>query len=75
MNNLVGTKNAGYTIIKQGKIAVIAKMETPYGDQYVAWHYKTETNGKTDYFWGRYGDLEYVTECYNKKENGIYSGD
>ena len=69
MKNLTGTKNAGYTIIKQGHIAVIAKND----HQYVTWHYKIDGN-TTEYFWGRYGSKEHVEDCYQKKENGVYSG-
>jgi hypothetical protein len=74
--NLIGKVNAKYEIIKQGDIAVIGKKDMgEYGTQYVAWHYKENSDGTVDYFWGRYGSQEYAEECFDKKEHGIYSGD
>jgi hypothetical protein len=72
--DLLGMTIEGYTIIKQGDIAVIAECQIPYGNQYVAWHYKNN-NGEVDCFWGRYGSREYAEECFEKKEKGVYSGD
>ena len=68
-NNLIGTENAGFTIIQQGKEAVIGQRD----QEFVAWHYKIENN-KVNYFWGRYGSKDFAQEAFNKKENGIYSG-
>jgi len=67
--NLVGTINEGYTIIKQGKKAVIAhnsKVPNPY----VAWSYNIISNPKKpSYFWGKYGSTkEYAEIFFNNKE-------
>jgi len=70
--NLVGTTNAGYTIIKQGKNAVIAHNNNAV-DQYVAWSYNNIDN-KLGFFWGRYGSLKFAEIAFNKKEKGEYSG-
>jgi hypothetical protein len=79
MKNLIGNINEGYKIIKQGEIAVIAESEEvlPYTNEkmYVAWHYKIDPFSEVSYFWGRYGSLEYVKDCFYKKQSGIYSGD
>jgi hypothetical protein len=70
--NLVGTINAGYTIIKQGKNAVIAHNDKA-PDQYVAWSYDI-TDNKANYCFGRYGSLKSAEKAFNKKEKGEYSG-
>ena len=68
--NLINTKNAGYTIIKQGEKAVLGVRTIGDYTEYVAWNYNIR-NGKADYFWGRYGlDLQDITDRFNKKENG-----
>jgi hypothetical protein len=73
MINLVSTKNAGYTIIKQGKEAVIAYNEKA-PEQYVTWSYHIENNDPS-YYWGRYSNnLKHAEKAFNKKENGKYSG-
>lgn len=73
--NLIGTMNAGYTIIKQGEVAVIAEYKNKDAGTtaYVAWHYKFN-DGNADFFWGRYGSREHTEESFDKKEKGIYSG-
>ena len=77
-NNLIGTMNAGYTIVKQGNTAVLAQKEYEFGGikdiKWVAWHY-WERGGEVEYGWGRYGSRAYAEECFAKKERGEYSGD
>lgn len=70
--SIVGSTNAGYTIIEQGKNAVIARSNS-IPDYYVAWNYWCE-KGVASYAWGRYGSYEYAKECFTKKEIGEYSG-
>jgi len=77
MVNLIGHVSSGFTIIKQGKVAVLGERPNPYvenGVEYVAWHYKVDENGP-NFFWGRYGNRKYAEKCFDKKEKGIYSGD
>lgn len=74
--NLIGTVNADYKIIEQGNKAVIGKLESSYGTHYVAWSYTFSIDGTPNYYWGRYSDdFNFVKECFNKKEQGLYSGD
>jgi len=77
--SLIGNINAGYKVIRQGEVAVLAENEIRINGklqkQYVAWSYSEKENGITDFYWGRYGELEYATSCFEKKENGLYSGD
>jgi hypothetical protein len=70
-DNLIGTINSGYTIIEQGKKAVLATDASK--TLYVAWNYDTQ-DGKPSFFWGRYGNEDYARIAYNKKEAGEYSG-
>jgi hypothetical protein len=69
--NLIGKTNVGYTIVRQGKEAVLAHNENQ--NMYVAWSYNISDN-KPNYFWGRYGSFESATIAFNKKEKGEYSG-
>ena len=69
-NNLIGTENAGYIIVQQGRNAVIGQRNQ---EEFAAWHYKIENN-KVNYFWGRYGSKDFAQKAFYKKENGIYSG-
>ena len=65
--------NAGYVIIKTGKIAVIGKRNN---NDYVAWSYTKRENDVIDYYWGRYcGDFDSALKCFNQKERGEYSGE
>jgi len=70
--NLIGTCNVGYEIIKQGKQSVIGYNSQRTFDQYVAWSYKLDQNNKVYYFWGHYGELEYVEEYFLEKEDRIF---
>lgn len=70
--SLVGTKNQSFTIIEQGKKAVLAYSEIKL--EWVAWSYRIE-NDKGSYFWGRYcSSYEAAKEKFTMKENGEYSG-
>lgn len=69
MADLIGFENVGYKIFKQGKNAVIANREKD--NQFVAWSYVMDKDCP-DFFWGRYGSLEYATECYIDKERANY---
>lgn len=72
--NLIGYKNAGFNIIKQGKNAVIGIKQHGDYTEYVAWHYSI-VDGETSFYWGRYGMyLDDAEIAFNKKENNIYSG-
>ena len=73
MKNLVGTKNAGFTIVKQGSEAVIGVRERD--NLHVAWNYDFDKDGEPYYYWGRYGSEDYADEKYGMKESGYYSGD
>lgn len=69
--NLLGTVNAGYEIIEQGRETVVGYHKGK--DEYVAWNYST--NGEdVNFYWGRYGGKEYAYQCFDKKEAGQYSG-
>lgn len=72
--DLVGTKNAGYLIVKQGNDAVLGFRDSKYGESWVAWHYDFNSDGEANYYWGRYGGKNYAEDCFNKKEQGEYSG-
>jgi hypothetical protein len=72
MTNLLGTINAGYQIIKQGKRAVIGKNDNA-PDTFVTWSYKTDRTSTTDYFWGHYGNQKSAEKAFKKKENEAYS--
>jgi hypothetical protein len=71
--DLVGTKNAGFEIIKQGQKAVIGVREAD--GLCVAWNYRIDRSGEPDFFWGRYGRQIYAEDCYNLKEAGKFSGE
>jgi len=71
MLDLKGEVNAGYEIVTQGEQSVVGY--TRGKDEWVAWNYSIR-DGEVEYYWGRYGTREYVYGCFNKKENGQYSG-
>lgn len=73
MENLIGRRNIGYVVVEQGDKAVIARDEE---GNYVAWSYKTDEKGDTDFFWGRYTGDNYfeARKRFEMKEQGIYSG-
>lgn len=74
MINLIGKRNAGYTIVEQGKEAVIARDSE---GNYVTWTYYADGKGITDFYWGRYTGKDYL-DCVKRflmKEQNIYSGD
>lgn len=81
MSNLVGQVHNGYTIIKQGKIAVLGKSSRvdSFGqtiNQFVTWHYRFDRNNQLDLYWGRYGfNLRDILKRFHRKERGEYSGD
>lgn len=72
---LIGYQNAGRTIIKQGKEAVIGVMDKGGIVEYVAWSYHFNEKGQPDFYWGRYGTKETAEEAFRKKEAGQFSGE
>lgn len=65
--NLVGKENAGYTIIAQGRKAVIGERDTKHS-KFVAWDYNA-TGEAPSYFWGHYcSTYEQAFESFAKKE-------
>lgn len=72
---LIGYQNAGRTIIKQGKEAVIGVIDKGPFVEYVAWSYHFDkTTGEPSFYWGRYGTKETAEEAFRKKEAGQFSG-
>ena len=67
MTNLIGTKNVGYIILKQGKKSVIGYSETK--KEYVAWSYHITEDKNPSYYWGHYlTELADVDQAFDKKE-------
>ena len=73
MKDLIGTKNEGYTIIRQGNIAVIGY--NAENKTYVVWNYRVSNSSEVSFHWGRYcNSLRSALEKYHLKEKGKYSG-